>query len=95
MMFFIRSFFVPNVGAVAKHSHSFHFNALCFLCLAVVMLESAWPYLADYLPISPVAFAILAGLFSGLALPARFIISKQLSGAPDADKQDQSDAARP
>lgn len=97
MMSFIRPFLVPNVGKVAKHSRSFHFNALAFLCLIVLMLDSAWPYLAGYLPIPPVAFAILAGLFTGLALPARFVISKQLSGAPDAvaDKQDQGDPSRP
>ncbi|RWI96423.1 MAG: hypothetical protein EOR22_06600 [Mesorhizobium sp.] len=96
MMNLIRPFLVPNVGAVAKHSRSFHLNALAFLCLVVLMLDSAWPFLAGYVPIPPVLFAILAGLFSGLALPARFVISNQLSGAPDAvtDKQDQGDAAR-
>lgn len=94
MMNFIRPLMVQNAGKVARHSRSFHLNALAFLCLIVLMLDSAWPFLVGYVPIPPVAFAILAGLFSGLALPARFIISKQLSGAPDADKQDQGDAAR-
>ncbi|RWP69560.1 hypothetical protein [Mesorhizobium sp.] len=76
---------VPNSNKVARHSFSLHLNALGFACIMLCMLETAWPFLAGYLAISPVLFAVLAGLFTGLALPARFIIQKQLSGADDAD----------
>lgn len=82
----VKRFLVPNVGKVAKYSHSFHLNALGLLCLLVCGAESAWPLLGGYVPISPILSGSLAGVFTALAIPARFIIKKQLSGDRDADK---------
>ncbi|TPN04530.1 hypothetical protein [Mesorhizobium sp. B2-1-2] len=82
----MKRFLVPNTGKVAKYSHSLHLNILGVLCLLLCAAESAWPLLGGYVPISPALFATFAGLFTALAIPARFIIHKQLSGDPDADK---------
>lgn len=77
---------VPNTGKVALHSHSLHLNILGFVCWLLCVGEVVWPMLGDYLSIPPVLFIALAGLFTGLAIPARFILSKQLSGGSNADK---------
>ncbi|TGT90908.1 MULTISPECIES: hypothetical protein [unclassified Mesorhizobium] len=77
---------LPNTGKVVRHSHSLHLNAFGFVCWVLCGAEYAWPLLGGYVPISPVPFALLAGLFAALAIPARVIVQKQLSGAPDADK---------
>ncbi|MGX7874447.1 hypothetical protein ACVDG5_018295 [Mesorhizobium sp. ORM6] len=82
----MKRFLVPNVGKVARHSHCFHLNALGFICWLLCIAEVVWPMLGDYVKLPPLLFIALAGLFTGLAIPARFIISKQLSGASHADR---------
>lgn len=68
------------------HSYGHHLNAVGVLCLVLCMVEIAWPYLGDYLPISPILFGTLSGLFGGVGILARSVLTSQLSGDSDADE---------
>ncbi|RWX60543.1 hypothetical protein EN780_31760 [Mesorhizobium sp. M4B.F.Ca.ET.089.01.1.1] len=77
---------VPNSGRVARYSHSLHLNILSLVCWLLCIADVVWPMLGDYLKMPPLLFIALAGLFTALAIPARFVLSKQLSGASHADR---------
>lgn len=79
---------VPNTGKVVRHSHSLHLNVLGLLCWLLCGAEAAWPFLGGYVPVSPILFGVLAGLLTALAIPARVVLQRQLSGDRDADQQD-------
>ncbi|MER9524070.1 hypothetical protein NKI96_10840 [Mesorhizobium sp. M0292] len=79
---------VSNTGKVLRHSYSLHLNLLGFICWLLCIGETIWPLLGGYLPVSPIIFVALTGVFTGLAMPARVVVQRQLSGDRDADQQD-------
>lgn len=72
---------VANWRAVLTRAWSVRLMALAAFFTA---LEAALPLLNGYLPIPPLTFAMLSGVCSGLALFARFVAQKSISGGSDA-----------
>lgn len=77
---------IGNWRKVLWHSYSLHLNAAGFLCIILIVLETVWPLLAGVLPISPIWFAVLAGIFSAAGFYARFVLQPKISGDKDAEK---------
>ncbi|MER9768855.1 hypothetical protein NKJ09_22645 [Mesorhizobium sp. M0189] len=71
---------IDNWRRVLRHAWSVHLNVAAVFFLIVTGLDTAWPFLNGYLPISNAWFGVLGGLLSAGALLARFIPQDKVSG---------------
>lgn len=69
---------VANWRRVLRHAWSVHLNVGALVMAALAGIDTAWPLLGGFLPISPVVFAVLAGVFSMASILARALYQEKV-----------------
>jgi len=64
---------VANWRRVLRHAWSVHLSVAACAMAVCAGLDTAWPLLGGLLPISPIVFAVLGGVFSCAAVVSRVI----------------------
>lgn len=69
---------VANWRGVLRRAWSIHLSVAACVMALLSGFDAAWPLLSGFIPISPVAFAVIAGLLSMAAIVSRLVYQAEL-----------------